>query len=282
MSLEKEFKELLLLELEELSHTSHSSYLSARSSKYYIGKKSKDSNTVYMEKLENIIIQLREKIYGNTDYCIVQAVEELARINQDRHKFSKDQIISIAQKTLDLLRKIENDDYSTITQTLNKISIPDNYQINDIVVKAKRGCFFPMPIKEIICLLDELKISDENGNRLAIEFRNPSNKNIEDYPILQFFPYCKIIINSLPDCFEEDLSKKMFDMAIRRINKNMTHLTNKSGAHVSMIFRVSNYANKLVCLKREVRYKAAKYRGGDKFSHSYKPQGKTTEGPIQT
>jgi hypothetical protein len=66
-------------------------------------------------------------------------------------------------------------------------------------------------------------------------------------------------------------------MAIKRIDSNMHYLTNKSGAYVSMIFRVSIHVNKVDCYKRDVRFKAAKYRGGDKFSHSYKPQGKITE-----
>jgi len=278
IELEKEFKKLLIQELEELSRSSYSSYLNARSTRYYIGKKSKSSDIIVMEKLEEEIIHLREKTFGNIQNSIVQLSEALARIYKNRYKFSKNYIISIGKNIVEQLLKVENDDYSIIIESLNQVEIPDYYhETKDVIVKAKNNRFFPMPFRELADLLDKLKINNANGRRLSIELCNPPINSMENFPLLQVIPQCCVIINSFPVSFDEELSKKMLKTAIQNIDKNLNLLTCKSSGYISMIFRITNDGRILECLKREVKYKKAKYRGRDKFSNSCNPQGKTVK-----
>lgn len=274
---EKEFKELLIQELGVMSKSGYSSYLHDRSRNYYVGKKTRSSNAVLMDKLEDEIILLREKIIGSSDNSIIHLMAALDRIFGNSYKFPEGYLKSVTNILSDQLKKVDNDDYSSIINNLNDISIPDNFKPDDFIVKAKKNLHFPMPFKDIVCLMNEFNIRNKEGNRLAIELSNPENTHIEGFVILQLIPWRKIIINSHPSQFNEILSRKLLRMAISQINPNISHLNYKSGAYISMIFRISNNITQLDCLKREVKYKEAKYRSGDKFSNSGKPHGKTVD-----
>jgi hypothetical protein len=96
---------------------------------------------------------------------------------------------------------------------------------------------------------------------------------------VQLVPHHKVIIYSLPESFNKELSKNLFSIAMGLVRKNKESVIYKSNIYTftSLILRISNNATQLDCLIREVRYKMAKYRGRDKFSHSFKPKGKKVD-----
>jgi hypothetical protein len=151
---EEEFRGLLIRELEALLHSGYSSYLSVRSGQFPIGKKAKNSHTVYMIKLENEIIKLREKILGNTEFGILKVTEELAEIYQHRYNLNDEDIKLAAKNVLHELLTTEDDSYQTIIEILGQITVSDKYPVRDIIVKARKDHFFPMSFRELSDLLE--------------------------------------------------------------------------------------------------------------------------------
>lgn len=110
LDLEKEFKALLIEELEKMLKGRHSSYLGNRASLYPMGKKFKDHYISKMENIENEIIILREKIYGTIENRIICLVDDLIKFIS--HKYSDEQRRYVFNNALILIRSSEIDDYS--------------------------------------------------------------------------------------------------------------------------------------------------------------------------
>jgi len=120
--------------------------------------------------------------------------------------------------------------------------------------------------------------------RLDISFRNPDLTSDLGVEVAAFYPADTMIIYSFPDDFDRVRAKAMVEVALREFAElgKGARPTNRRQKAVSFRAYLAP-SSRLTITKRTRRTTLAKYRGGAKFSHAFKPKGvKTDERVVQT
>jgi hypothetical protein len=149
----------------------------------------------------------------------------------------------------------------------------------DNIAKPAKGRNFPLEIKEVVDLLHEMKFQhSQSVQRISVRFMNPDTETEFGTRIAALYPRDEIIIFSLPDDFPSTRAKALVNAAFKEfseIDKDVIPVWNRQS---SISYRTYFDGNRLIVTRRERSAKAAKYRGGAKFSNAFKPKGiKTNE-----
>lgn len=160
--------------------------------------------------------------------------------------------------------------------------MPEN---RDRIARPAHGRFFPVTVAGTVRLIQEVGFAVPiYRKRLNITFRNPDTASANGSDIAAFYPADEIVIYSLPEDFDRLRAKVILDMALREFAELSKGAKPTDRHRKAVSFRAYFVAQaKLTITKRTQRATYGKYRGGEKFSHAFKPKGvKTNEQVVHS
>lgn len=268
--LQAQLEKLIVDTLQQEAAGKHSMFITRLKGRGFDGRVYQRPEVEQIEDLANRVIGLKDKLgepleAGATGVILAYAEFKEnwnSLYGQERSNFAKEQ-----------LQRLGVDVTSAPSTKPAKLSKPE-----DNIARPAKGRIFPLEMKEVVNLLQELKFQhSDRVKRISLRFMNADADSEFGIRIAALYPCDEIIIFSLEDDFPSERAKNLVFAAfeeLSKIDKNVKPIWNRQN---SISYRTYFDGRNLVVTRRERTAKATKYRGGAKFTNAFKPKGINTD-----
>jgi hypothetical protein len=142
---------------------------------------------------------------------------------------------------------------------------------NDRTVRAKKGRFFPMTLKEVVTVVSALEWSDKRGERLRVRFENPRTDQEDRHILWIVEPQREVRVLSVPLGLDVGAIKNAIQKGCERLG-SLRHVKHASTRVVTFEIYLRDDERGWGVRRREKYFKQQKYRSAQKFSSAFKPK----------
>jgi len=136
----------------------------------------------------------------------------------------------------------------------------------DLKSKPKKKRFFPLRFGDAVRAVKDLNLLQYDESRIAIKMENTEGEFNCGFPLFDLVPEEDLVLFSLEDTFDSELTKKATMLALSKLSKLKGKPKDKF--HSSYFCAYISLKNEVILTRVDMTSKLKKYRGDDKLSNA--------------
>ena len=136
----------------------------------------------------------------------------------------------------------------------------------DLKSKPKKNRFFPLRFGDAVRVVKDLNLLQYDESRIAIKMENTEGEFNCGFPLFDLVPEEDLVLFSLEDTFDSELTKKATMLALSKLSKLRGKPKDK--LHSSYFCAYISLKNEVILTRVDMTSKLKKYRGDDKLSNA--------------
>jgi hypothetical protein len=136
----------------------------------------------------------------------------------------------------------------------------------DLKSKPKKNRFFPLRFGDAVRAVKDLNLLQYDESRIAIKMENTEGEFNYGFPLFDLVPEEDLVLFSLDESFNLDVSKKATLLALSKLSK--LKIKPKDHIHSSYFCAYISLKNEVILTRVDMTSKLKKYRGDDKLSNA--------------